>query len=51
MTRLEQLKELLAKADPIEDRFYIEDLQLSIEYQEMVEKVRYGSGFEMENKE
>ena len=48
-TRLQQLKQYLAEADPIEDKLYIEDLKLSIEYERKYKGVR--SGFEMENKE
>jgi hypothetical protein len=51
MQRLEQLKELLAKADPEKDKLYIEDLKESIKYQESVDKNRYSTGFELTEKE
>ena len=48
-TRLKQLKQYLAEADPIEDKLYIEDLKVSIAYEKKYKGIR--SGFKMENEE
>jgi hypothetical protein len=50
MNRLETLNAYLLEAqqNPLANRLYIEDLKLSIKYQEVIDKNRFSSGFSID---